>query len=121
MINYQNNMNEQTNMDTHPMRHETHHDDFDKHKGHSTNIFKTKFWVSLILSVPVILYSDMVQKFLQFQAPAFPGSFYLPLILASIIFFYGGWVFISSAFRELKVKLPGMMTLIALAISVAYI
>src|SRR3989344_3868034 len=92
------------------------HDDFNKHKGHSTNIFKTKFWVSLLLSIPVVLYSDIVQELLKFTAPMFPGSSFVPFILASIVFFYGGWVFIASAFRELKAKLPGMMTLIALAI-----
>ncbi|MDP3784738.1 MAG: HAD-IC family P-type ATPase, partial [bacterium] len=97
------------------------HDDFNKHKGHSANVFKNKFWVSLILSVPVVLYSDIVQELLQFKAPIFPGSSYVLFVLASIIFFYGGWVFVSSAFRELKAKLPGMMTLIALAISVAYV
>lgn len=95
-------------------------DDFSKHKGHSTNIFKMKFWVSLILSIPVVLYSDIVEKLLRYQAPVFPGSEYLQFVLASIIFFYGGWVFIASSYRELKARLPGMMTLIALAISVAY-
>lgn len=97
------------------------HDDFNKHEGHSTDIFRAKFWVSLILSIPVVLYSDIAREFLQFKAPAFPGSLYAPFVLASIIFFYGGWVFIASAFRELKAKMPGMMTLIALAISVAYL
>lgn len=97
------------------------HDDFDKHRGHKTNVFKTKFWVSLVLSIPVVLYAEVVQDLLNYQAPAFPGSTYLPLVLASIIFFYGGWVFIGSAYRELKAKLPGMMTLIALAIFTAYI
>ncbi|MBI5079233.1 heavy metal translocating P-type ATPase [Candidatus Wolfebacteria bacterium] len=96
------------------------HNGFNKHKGHSTNAFKAKFWVSLILSIPVVLYSDIAREFLRFKAPSFPGSSYAPFILASVIFFYGGWVFIASAFRELKAKLPGMMTLIALAISVAY-
>src|SRR3989344_5956242 len=66
-----------------------------RHEGHSTNIFRAKFWGSLLLTMPIVL--------------------------ASAIFFYGGWVFIASAYRELKAKLPGMMTLIALAISVAYL
>ena len=96
------------------------HGDFDKHKGHSTNVFKTKFWISFGLSIPVVLYSDILREFFDFTAPAFPGSPYIPFILASAIFFYGGWLFIASALRELKAKLPGMMTLIALAISVAY-
>lgn len=91
-----------------------------KHQGHSTNIFKIKFWVSLILSIPIVLYSDVAQELLRFHPPVFPGSEYLQFVLASIVFFYGGWVFIASAYRELRARLPGMMTLIALAISVAY-
>lgn len=110
--------------------HRSHHDQsrqsksptstHNKHAGHSTNIFKVKFWTSLALSVPIVAYADVVQKLLGYQAPQFPGSAYLPFILASVIFFYGGWVFIISAYRELRAKLPGMMTLISLAISVAY-
>jgi Cu2+-exporting ATPase len=96
-------------------------DSFDKHKGHSANIFKARFWVSFALSLPIVAYSDIAQTLLDYSAPAFPGSPYMPLALASVIFFYGGWVFVASAYRELKAKLPGMMTLIALAISVAYV
>ncbi len=96
------------------------HSEFDKHKGHHTNIFKVKFYVSLVLSIPILLYSDLVQSALNFHAPVFPGSGYLQFVLASIVFFYGGWVFIASAWRELKAKLPGMMTLIAIAITTAY-
>ncbi len=92
----------------------------DKHAGHSVNIFKAKFWISFILSIPVVAYSDIAERFLGYTAPQFFGSQYLPLILSSIIFSYGGSVFITSAYRELRAKLPGMMTLIALAISVAY-
>ncbi len=97
------------------------HEEHDKHAGHSTNIFKAKFWTSLALSIPIVAYSDIAQKLINYQAPAFPGSVYVPFVLASVIFFYGGSVFITSAYRELKAKLPGMMTLIALAISVAYL
>lgn len=97
------------------------HKEFDKHQGHKTNVFKTKFWISLILSVPVVLYSSIVQTLLNWQPPQFPGSDYVPLILASVIFFYGGWVFIISAYRELRAKMPGMMTLISLAILTAYL
>ncbi len=96
-------------------------DEFDKHAGHSTNIFKAKFWVSLVLTIPIVAYSDIAQEFLSYRAPAFAGSGYLPFVLSSIVFFYGGWIFIASAYRELKARLPGMMTLIALAISVAYV
>lgn len=97
------------------------HNILKKHEGHQTNVFKAKFWVSLFLSVPVVLYSDIVQKLLDWQAPQFPGSDYLQLVLASVIFFYGGLVFLQSAYREIRGRMPGMMTLIAMAISVAYI
>jgi len=102
-------------------QHSHESETFDKHAGHSTNIFKTKFWISLALSVPVVAYSDIVQKLLDWQAPVFTGSQYVPAILGSIIFFYGGWIFLASAYRELRAKLPGMMTLISLAILTAYI
>ncbi|MDO8632995.1 MAG: copper-translocating P-type ATPase [Candidatus Wildermuthbacteria bacterium] len=78
----------------------------DKHAGHVTQDFLKKFWVSLVLTVFVVLFRD---------------SSVIPIIFGSIVFFYGGWIFIASALRELRGKSPGMMTLIALAISVAYI
>lgn len=93
----------------------------DKHEGHSTKMFLRKFWVSLILTVPVVLYSGVVEKLLGWQTPDFAGSRFLPLILGSAVFFYGGWIFLAGAWRELKAHLPGMMTLIALAIMVAYL
>lgn len=98
----------------------THATPSDKHAGHSTNIFKKKFWVSLALTLIVVLYSPLPQQLLNWQPPAVPGSQFLPLILGSIVFFYGGWIFISSAWRELQGRQPGMMTLIALAIITAY-
>ena len=93
----------------------------DKHVGHSTEMFLKKFLVSLILTVPVVFYADVVQKIFGWSPPNFPGAAYLPLVFGSIVFFYGGWVFIASAYRELKARLPGMMTLIGLAISAAYL
>ena len=96
------------------------HKKHNKHEGHSTNAFRIKFFVSLILSIPIVVYSDIAQKLIGYQAPMFSGSEYLVFALASVIFFYGGWVFIISAYRELKARLPGMMTLIAIAISAAY-
>lgn len=94
---------------------------FDKHEGHKTNVFRAKFWASLVLSIPIVLYAEVAQEIFNYRAPVFYGSEYLPFVLASVIFFYGGSVFIASAYRELKAKMPGMMTLIALAISVAYV
>lgn len=106
--------------------HEHHHDnnehqEHDKHAGHSVAMFKDKFWLSLLLTIPVLVYSEMIQHWLNFTPPAFPGSQYVPFVLSTVIFFYGGMVFIRSALGELKAKLPGMMTLISLAIITAYV
>src|SRR3989344_9517228 len=67
------------------------HKEHDKHAGHSTEAFLRKFWVSLILSVPVVAYSDILHQLFGWSAPAFYGSAYVPAVLGSIIFFYGGW------------------------------
>ncbi len=106
-----------------PVEDNSHHNhkDHNKHEGHTTNIFKLKFWVSLILSIPIVIYSDITQELLNWKAPQFYGSDFIPFILGSIIFFYGGSIFLISAYRELKAKMPGMMTLISLAILTAYI
>lgn len=104
-------------------RHEhqhSEHQEHDKHAGHSVAMFKDRFWLSLILTLPVLVYSEMIQHWLNFTPPGFPGSQYVPFVLSTIIFFYGGTVFIKSAWGELKAKLPGMMTLISLAIITAY-
>ncbi|MEK7582513.1 MAG: heavy metal translocating P-type ATPase, partial [Patescibacteria group bacterium] len=93
----------------------------DKHVGHSTAMFFRKFWVSLILTIPVVLYADVVEKIFKWSSPDFIGSEYLPLVLGSIVFFYGGWVFLVGAGREIKAHLPGMMTLIGIAVSAAYL
>lgn len=97
------------------------HQEHDKHAGHSVAMFKDKFWLCLILTIPVLAYSEMIQHWLGFAPPAFAGSQYVPLVLSTIIFFYGGMVFIKSAWGELKAKRPGMMTLISLAIITAYV
>ena len=84
-------------------------------------MFKDKFWLSLLLTLPVLAYSEMIQHWFSFTPPTFPGSQYVPFVFSTIIFFYGGLVFIKSAWGELKAKLPGMMTLISLAIITAYV
>ena len=99
------------------MEHGTH----DKHAGHSTAMFLRKFWISLSLTIPVVLYADVLKTIFKWSLPEFPGLSYMPLILGSIVFFYGGWVFLAGAWREIKGRLPGMMTLIGIAISAAYI
>ncbi|HMS31548.1 MAG TPA: heavy metal translocating P-type ATPase, partial [Candidatus Saccharibacteria bacterium] len=110
----------------HPANHEhrQHHGeqhDHDKHAGHSVAMFKDKFWLSLLLTVPVLIYSEMIQHWLGFTPPNFFGSELVPFVLGTVIFFYGGMVFIKSALGELKAKMPGMMTLISLAIITAYL
>jgi Cu2+-exporting ATPase len=72
------------------------------------------------LTFPIVLYSDLPQNLFGWTAPSFIGSTYLPFALSSIVFFYGGWIFLAGSWRELRAKLPGMMTLIAIAITVAY-
>lgn len=104
-----------------PAQGHSGHVDHDKHAGHSVSMFRDKFWLSLILTVPVVLYSHMIQEWLGFSMPMFPGSEWIPFVLGTLIFFYGGMVFINSAINELKAKLPGMMTLISLAIISAYV
>lgn len=101
--------------------HDAHDKHLDKHIGHSTQMFFRKFWVSLILTVPVVLYADIVETIFKWSPPSFPGSKYIPATLGSIVFFYGGWVFLVGAWREIRGRLPGMMTLIAIAISAAYL
>ena len=92
----------------------------DRHHGHSVNMFRDRFFLSLALTVPVVIYSDLVQRVFGYSAPAFPYSFLIPPFFSTFVFFYGGLVFLRSAWGELKSRLPGMMTLISLAITVAY-
>ena len=92
-----------------------------KHAGHSAAMFFRKFLVSLALTIPVLLYADIVEMIFKWSPPDFPGSEYMPVVLGSIVFFYGGWVFLAGAWREMRTRLPGMMTLIGMAISAAYL
>ena len=102
----------------HSMHMDHEHGGMD-HSMHMGN-FKQKFWLSLILAIPVILFSPMMGMEFPFQI-TFPGSDWLILILATILFIYGGQPFLSGAKMELKQKSPAMMTLIAMGITVAYI
>ena len=83
--------------------------------------FKRRFWASLALTVPVVLLSPMVQRTLGLESLAFAGRGLIQLVLASAVFFYGGWPFLSGLFGEISHRRPGMMTLIGLATSVAFI
>ena len=96
------------------------HGSDDRHAGHSVAMFRDKFWLSLALTIPVVFWSTEVQHWLGYQAPTFPGSKYIPAILGTAVFLYGGLVFIRGARGELAEGKPGMMTLISLAIIVAF-
>ncbi len=108
-------------IEKHKKHKEKHDDHLDKHHGHKAENFLKKFWLSLILTIPIVLYSEIFQKITGIKLPSFEGIQYIILLLGSIVFFYCGFVFILGAFREIRAKNPGMMTLIALAITSAYI
>jgi Cu2+-exporting ATPase len=97
------------------------HAGHDKHVGHSVAMFRDKFWISLLLTLPTLVWGHMLQSALSYTAPHFPGSHWIPAVFGTAVFVYGGTPFLQGAVRELKDRLPGMMTLIALAISVAFV
>jgi len=96
------------------------HMDHDRHAGHSVAMFRDKFWLSLVLALPVVGWSAEVQHWLGYTAATFPGSQYIPAVLGTVVFLYGGSVFILGAWGELADRRPGMMTLISLGIVVAF-
>jgi Cu2+-exporting ATPase len=106
-----------------PTAHGEHaaHAAHDKHAGHSVAMFRDRFWLSLALTVPTLIWSELLQEWLGYTAPTFPGAQYLPAVFGTIVYFYGGWVFLQGAARELRSLRPGMMTLITLAITVAFV
>jgi Cu2+-exporting ATPase len=96
------------------------HGSHDRHAGHSVAMFRDKFWLSFALTIPVVFWSTDVQHWLGYTAPSFPGSKFIPAILGTVVFIYGGLVFVRGAWGELADHKPGMMTLISLAIMVAF-
>lgn len=105
---------------THSNDSHSEHAGHDKHAGHHTADFLKKFWISLVLTVPIFFYSEMAKEVFNIRGPEFFGWQYVLLLLGSIIYFYCGWVFLQSAYRELKARSPGMMILIAIAVTAAY-
>jgi copper-(or silver)-translocating P-type ATPase len=93
----------------------------DRHAGHSVAKFRDKFWLTLTLTIPVLVWSADPQAWLGYTAPRFPGSDLLPAVLGTVVFAHGGLVFLRGAVGELRDRLPGMMTLISLAIVVAFV
>ena len=112
-------------MHDHHAEHAEHtaHDEHaghDQHADHDPDAFRRQFWIVLALTLPVVAWSAEVQEWLGYRAPAFPGSTWIPPVLGTIVFAYGGLVFLRGARAELAGRQPGMMTLISLAIVVAF-
>lgn len=93
----------------------------DAHAGHSPAMFRDRFWLSAALTIPAVLWSQHIQMLLGYEAPAVPGARWIPPIFGTLVFLYGGRAFLQGAWRELRDRLPGMMTLISLAIGVAFV
>ncbi|WP_445155601.1 heavy metal translocating P-type ATPase [Arthrobacter sp. Hor0625] len=91
-----------------------------QHAGHSVAMFKNRFWLTLALAVPVVLFSPMFGHLLGYEPPSFPGSGWIPPVLGTVIFLYGGQPFLKGGLGEFKARKPGMMLLIAMAITVAF-
>ena len=93
----------------------------DKHAGHSVGMFRDKFWLSLALTIPVLIWGHMLPSAFGYTPPSLPGAHLVPPVLGTLVFLYGGWPFVQGAVGEIRARLPGMMTLIALAITVAFV
>src|SRR5574338_610508 len=96
------------------------HADHAGHAGHA-DVYRRRFWVCLILAAPVVVYSEMIQDWFDYTAPEFAGDGAVAPVLGTVIFFYGGWVFLTGAWSEIRRRAPGMMLLVSLAITVAFV
>ena len=96
------------------------HGGHDRHAGHSVEMFRRKFWLTLALTIPTVVWGHMLMSLTGWHAPRFPGSAWIPPVFGTAVFLYGGVVFLRGAVQELRDRLPGMMTLISLAITVAF-
>lgn len=104
----------------HPSGEHASHTGHDKHAGHTPEMFRDRFFVSLLLTLPILYFSEHFQDWFGYRAAQFPGSAWVNPVLGTILYFYGGLVFLKGALRELRARTPGMMTLIALGITAAY-
>ncbi len=126
--NHSHEQHDHKTMDHNSKNHKHHgggsHDEHEGHANHHEHMiadFRKRFWISLAVSIPILLLSPLVQQFLGLGTSIrFTGDKYLAFLLSSFVFFYGGYPFLKGMFDELKKKQPGMMTLIAVAVSVAY-
>jgi Cu2+-exporting ATPase len=103
------------------MEHAEHAQGHDRHAGHSVEMFRRRFWVCLALTIPILLYAKGLWEVFGLEAPDLPGGEVVSFVLATVIYAYGGSVFIRSAGHELRARLPGMMTLVSVGISAAYL
>ncbi len=109
-------------MPGHPEHREPAAAGHDQHAGHSVEMFREKFWGAFLLSIPTTVWAPMVQHWFGYDAPGGPAaSRWIPAMFGTMVFAYGGSVFVRGAVGEMRVRLPGMMTLISLAISVAFV
>ena len=99
-----------------------HHGAHDRHAGHSVEMFRQKFWGTLLLSIPTLIWAPMIQHWFGYHAPGGTAATrWIPAVFGTSVYAYGGWVFVRGAAAEIRDRLPGMMTLISLAISVAFL
>ncbi len=118
MANHKSNQHHQHHADE---QHEHGHGGHGGHHAHMVADFRKRFWISLVLTVPILILSPMIQEFLGLgESLRFQGDLFINFLFSTVVFFYGGWPFLRGLFDELRQKNPGMMTLIALAIAVAY-
>ena len=101
-------------------RHDKH-DGHDKHAGHSVAMVRDRFWLSLLLTIPILVWSETVQDWFNYSAPTFPLADRIPAIFGTVVFLYGGLPFLKGGVRDVRDRQPGMMLLISLAIVVAYV
>ena len=97
------------------------HHAHDPHAGHSPAMFRDRFWISAVFTLPAVIWSEHIQMLLRYRAPVVPGASWIPAAFGTLVFLYGGRAFLQGAWRELRDRLPGMMTLISLAITVAFV
>jgi P-type Cu2+ transporter len=101
--------------------HAAHGGGHDKHEGHSPDMFRRKFWLALVLTIPTVIWGHMLARLTGWHAPVFAGSEWIAPVFGTAVFLYGGLVFLRGALHELRDRRPGMMTLISLAITVAFV
>jgi Cu2+-exporting ATPase len=107
-------------MPGHAGGHTAGHQGHDKHAGHDPEAFRRKFWLSLVLTIPIVATSHMVMDWFGYTLD-FPGMTWVGPVLGTVVFLYGGWPFLQGAVREVRDRAPGMMLLISMAITVAYV